>query len=278
MSAQPSPTTDQLSLMPWPANVALQQGAVVIGHSFTAAVAGAGAKDDRVKFAVQRVFERLSRQTGIPLLSHLVPQENSPTLLVIVESRDHKPPQRLGDDESYSLQAGAGRIRITADKPLGALRGVETFLQLVRQNTNPGGGAAAVPGFSVPDVTIHDQPRFPWRGLSLDVSRHFIPLDEVKRTIDGIAAVKMNVFHWHLSDDQGFRIQSKRYPRLQEYGSDGQYYTQAQAREVIAYARERGVRVVPEFDIPGHATSWLAGYRSWASVKGRMRLSVALVF
>jgi hexosaminidase len=254
--------------MPWPANVTIQQGAVAIDHSFSVAMRGAGAKDDRVKFATGRIVPRLSRQTGIPLLPHFVRQADNPTLLVVVESHDHKAPQRLGDDESYSLESGAGRIRITANKPLGALRGIETFLQLVRQNTNPGGGAAAVPGFSVPDVTIHDQPRFPWRGLSLDVSRHFIPLEEVKRTIDGIAAVKMNVFHWHLSDDQGFRIQSKKYPRLQEYGSDGQYYTQAQVRDVIAYARERGVRVVPEFDIPGHATSWLVGYPKLGVGKG----------
>lgn len=254
------PGTNELTLMPWPANVTVQQGAVVIDNSFTVAVGGVGAKDERVKFATQRIFERLARQTGIPLLPHFVPLLQSPTLMIIVESRDHKAPQRLGDDERYSLEAGSGRIRITADKPLGALRGIETFLQLVRQNTNPGMGAPALPGFSVPAVTIHDEPRFPWRGLSLDVSRHFIPVANVKRTIDGLSAVKMNVFHWHLSDDQGFRIESKRYPRLQKYGSDGQFYTQAEVRDVIAYARDRGVRVVPEFDIPGHATSWLAGY------------------
>ncbi len=246
--------------MPWPANVTVQPGAVVIDNSFTVAVGGAGAKDERVKFATQRIFERLARETGIPLLPHFVPSPQNPTLTVIVESRDHKAPQRLGDDESYSLIAGGGHIRITADKPLGALRGIETFLQLVRQNTNPGMGAPALAGFSVPAVSIQDEPRFPWRGLSLDVSRHFIPVEDVKRTIDGLSAVKMNVLHWHLSDDQGFRIQSKRYPRLQEYGSDGQFYTQAEVRDVIAYARDRGVRIVPEFDIPGHATSWLPGY------------------
>ena len=246
--------------MPWSANVTVQQGAVVIDNSFTVGVGGAGAKDERVKFATRRIFERLAWQTGIPLLPHFVPLLQNPTLVVIVESRDHKAPQRLGDEERYSLEAGSGHIRITADKPLGALRGLETFLQLVRQNTNPGMGAPALAGFSVPAVTIHDEPRFPWRGLSLDVSRHFIPVENVERTINGLSAMKMNVFHWHLSDDQGFRIQSKRYPRLQEYGSDGQFYTQAEVRDIIVYARDRGVRVVPEFDIPGHATSWLAGY------------------
>ena len=108
-------------------------------------------------------------------------------------------------------------------------------------------------GFSAPTVEIDDHPRFGWRGLSLDVSRHFIGVDGIKlHTIDGLAAIKMNVLHWHLSDDQGFRIESKKYPRLQEKGSDGQFYTQTEARDVIAYARGRGVRVVPEFDMPGH--------------------------
>ena len=120
----------------------------------------------------------------------------------------------------------------------------------------------------MPYVDIRDQPRFPWRGLSLDVSRHFIPVDGVERTIDGLAAVKLNVLHWHLSDDQGFRVESKKFPRLQEYGSEGSYYTQAEIRAVVAYARDRGVRIVPEFDIPGHSTSWLPAYPSLASGAG----------
>jgi hexosaminidase len=192
---------------------------------------------------------------------HMVPGGQSATLNIIVESKDHKAPQRLGDNERYSLQAGS-TIKLSADEPLGALRGLETFLQLVRQNTT------GSPGFSVPALTIQDSPRFPWRGLSLDVSRHFIPVEHVKRTLDGMAAVKLNVFHWHLSDDQGFRIESKKFPKLQQYGSDGMFYTQAEVRDVIAYARDRGIRVVPEFDMPGHATSWLPGYPKLASGPG----------
>ena len=90
----------------------------------------------------------------------------------------------------------------------------------------------------------------------------------ILRQLDAMAAVKLNVFHWHLTDDQGFRIESKRFPKLQGMGSDGNYYTQEQVKEVIAYARERGIRVVPEFDVPGHVTSWVVGYPELASMPG----------
>jgi hexosaminidase len=254
-----------LPLMPWPASVHTTPGSVDINADFTMMVTGAGSSDPRVKAAVQRMLVRLARQTGLPLtwLERSRPLANRLTMYIVVERRDHKEPQRLGDDESYSLQISGADIRLSADGPLGVLRGLETFLQLVQQNRSP-----APPGFSVRSVDIRDQPRFPWRGLSLDVSRHFIPVHEVERTIDGLAAVKLNVLHWHLSDDQGFRVESKKFPRLQEYGSDGSYYTQAEVRSVVAYARERGVRIVPEFDMPGHSTSWLPGYPSLASGPG----------
>jgi hexosaminidase len=253
-----------LPLMPWPTTVHTTPGSVDINADFTMSLSGAGSSDPRVKAAAQRTLVRLARQTGLPLtwLERSRPLANRITMQVVVERRDHKEPQHLGDDESYSLQV-SGTIQLSADGPLGALRGLETFLQLVQQNRSP-----APAGFSIPDVDIRDQPRFPWRGLSLDVSRHFIPVDEVERTIDGLAAVKLNVLHWHLSDDQGFRVESRKFPRLQEYGSDGSFYTQAEVRSVVAYARERGVRIVPEFDMPGHSTSWLPGYSSLASGPG----------
>ena len=112
--------------------------------------------------------------------------------------------------------------RLNAETPLGVMRGLETFLQLVQ--TTPD-------GFAVPAVLIEDQPRFPWRGLMIDVGRHFMPLDVLKRNLDGMAAVKLNVFHWHLSDDQGFRVESKKFPKLQQMGSDGLYYTQDEVRD-----------------------------------------------
>jgi hexosaminidase len=123
-------------------------------------------------------------------------------------------------------------------------------------------------GFAAPAVRIADQPRFSWRGLMIDSGRHFMPMEVLKRNLDGMEAVKMNVFHWHLSENQGFRVESKKFPKLHELGSDGLYYTQGEIRELIAYARDRGIRVVPEFDVPGHSTAWLVGYPELASGKG----------
>jgi hexosaminidase len=165
----------------------------------------------------------------------------------------------LGEDESYTLDIAAEGARIKAATGTGVLRGVETFAQSIVPGAD---------GFEVAAVHIEDRPRFPWRGLMLDASRHWMPVPVVERNLDAMAAVKLNVFHWHLSDDQGFRVESKRYPRLHEAGSDGRYYTQQQIRDVVEYARNRGIRIVPEFDIPGHTQSWLAGYPDLASVPG----------
>lgn len=258
--------------MPWPANVSMGTGQVAIATDFSIAVSGAGAKDPRVVYAIDRIWSRLARQTGQFIRPNIAKTSETGTLSVVVEQRDHKAPQKLGDDERYSLEVRDGRIRISADYPLGALRGIETFLQAVQQNTRSEASGVPQPGFSIAVMRIQDEPRFPWRGLSLDVSRHFIPVEDVKRTIDGLSAVKLNVLHWHLSDDQGFRVESKKYPRLQEFGSDGQYYTQVEIRDIVEYARERGVRIVPEFDMPGHATSWMPGYPMLAARSGSFEI------
>jgi hexosaminidase len=260
------PVSNELPLMPWPASITMSSGSIAIDAKFSVAVSGLGAADPRVQLAVQSLYSRLARQTGLPILPPQPGSSSNPTLVITVAAADHAAPQRLGDNEKYSLSIGDGHVTLAAEQPLGVLRGMETLLQLVAEND-----ASAQPmnaGFSVPLVSINDAPRFPWRGLSLDVSRHFIPVDGVKRTIDGLAAVKLNVLHWHLSDDQGFRVESKRYPRLQELGSDGLFYTQDEIRGVVAYAALRGVRIVPEFDMPGHSTSWLVGYPDLASAPG----------
>jgi len=247
--------------MPQPRHVQVIEGApgLVIDTGFTAAVDGAGASDPRIAHAIPRFLAQLTRETGIFVRSTPVPAATHVALLVTVQHPDHAAPQRLGDDEAYKLTLTEKQARLTASTPLGVLRGLQTLLQLV----GPG-----KQGFAIPAVEIDDAPRFAWRGLSLDVARHFIPVADVERTLDGMSAVKLNVLHWHLSDDQGFRVESKIFPKLQRIASEGQYYTQAQIRDVVAYARDRGIRVVPEIDMPGHATAMLAAYPELGSGAG----------
>jgi hexosaminidase len=245
----------QLSLMPLPAGVQFGDGRLPITQTFT--VEFAGYKEARLERAGRRFIENLSRRTGLPLAL----EAGDPATATLVIHADHASlaVQELGEDESYTLEVTPRGAKLNATNPLGILRGLQTFLQLV---------AITPDGFAAPALKIEDKPRFPWRGLMIDVGRHFMPLDVLKRNLDGMEAVKMNVFHWHLSENQGFRMESKRFPKLHELGSEGLYYTQEEARELIEYARDRGIRVVPEFDVPGHTTSWFAGYPELASAPG----------
>jgi len=248
-----SQSQSQLDLMPMPASVQPGTGQLAVTQSFSVAVTGA--HDASLDGGVRRFVTQLSRQTGIPFR----PKPGAVPTLQIHADHGRESIQKLGEDESYQLTVADSGAQLTAPTTLGILRGLQTFLQLVTITPN---------GFAVPAVTIKDQPRFAWRGTLIDVSRHFIPLDVLKRNIDGMAAVKMNVLHWHLSDDQGFRAESKKFPKLTGMGSDGMYYTQEEIRDFIAYAHDRGIRVVPEFDMPGHSRSWFLGYPELSSGAG----------
>lgn len=224
----------------------------------TFTVGTSGHTDARLESAILRLQQRLKGRTGIVLRLGVPGGDRPATLTIAVKTRGEQYP-KFGEDESYALAIAGDNATLSANTVVGAMRGMETFRQLV---------AGDAGGYYFPLVNIHDKPRFGWRGLMIDVGRHFQPVEVIKRNIDGLAAVKMNVFHWHLSDDQGFRIESKRYPNLHEMGSDGLYYTQDQVRDVIAYAADRGVRVIPEFDMPGHSTAWMVGYPELASAPG----------
>ena len=236
-----------------PASVQAGSGQLPIAQAFSVAVTGF--RDASLDREVQRFQAQLARQTGIPFR----PKVGSAPTLTIHADRGREAVQKLGEDESYELSVTDSGAKLTAPTSLGILRGLQTFLQLVEITPT---------GFAAPAVTIKDQPRFQWRGTLIDVSRHFIPVDVLKRNIDGLAAVKMNVLHWHLSDDQGFRAESKAFPKLTGMGSDGMYYTQSEIRDVIAYAHDRGIRVMPEFDMPGHTRSWYLGYPELSSGSG----------
>jgi hexosaminidase len=245
--------------MPWPASVKADANAqpLLIQTSFSVGVHNS--TDPHLRRAIEIFLNDLRRHTGSLLLDFRIINDPANAQLRVNADHPSKEIQELGEDESYKLEVTAAGADLSAPTTLGVMRGLQTFLQLVE--TSP-------QGFAVPAVTIDDKPRFPWRGLMIDSGRHFMPVEVIERNLDGMAAVKLNVFHWHLSDNQGFRIESKKLPKLQEMGSDGQFYTQEQVRDVIAYARDRGIRVIPEFDMPGHSTSWFVGYPDLASAPG----------
>jgi hexosaminidase len=247
--------------MPVPAAVRFASGRVPIAATTTVALKGF--VDDRLRAATFRAMRRLEGRTGFTFARELATDPGAATLVIECQSAGKAIPS-IDEDESYTLDAAGSQVSLRAPTVVGAMRGLETFLQLLSGDRD---------GFFMPAVSIQDKPRFRWRGLLIDVGRHFEPVDVIKRELDGMAAVKLNVLHWHLSEDQGFRVESKKLPRLQQLGSDGLYYTQDQIRDVVEYARMRGIRVVPEFDMPGHVSSWVAAYPELASAPGPYQIA-----
>ena len=246
--------TSRRNLMPVPASVTWREGRLPVDKSF--GFAFAGKTDERLRQYLSRAMRRLEGRTILELSRD--PVTTSPTLLIETASTGNPIP-KLGDDESYQLDITSTQIKLKAPTTVGAMRGIETMLQLLNGDSN---------GFYFPAVSISDKPRFPWRGLMIDSARHYQPVEVMKRNLDAMAAVKMNVLHWHLTEDQGFRIESKKFPELHLKGSDGLFYTQDEARDIIRYAADRGIRVMPEFDMPGHATSWLVSHPEIGSAPG----------
>lgn len=243
-----------LSLMPLPRSITPGTGSLNLKTHFNAGFAGQ--HDARLDAALDRFLDRLDRQCGEIRRSQYTSRDATSFVLTLKVAGPGGAVQGPDDDESYKLQIEPSQATLTSATDVGAMHGMETFLQLVRLENNT---------CNVPAVSIDDAPRFKWRGFMIDVSRHFEPVAMVERTLDGMAVAKLNVFHWHLSDDQGFRAESKKFPRFTEVASSGQFYTQDQMREVVAYARARGIRVVPEFDIPGHTSSWILAYPEYGS-------------
>jgi hexosaminidase len=238
------------TLMPQPAELTVGSGRLAISQGLT--VTWDKTHDDRLEAAATWALQRLRTQTGAPMQGQMA-------ALAISVDGPGEAVQGIDEDESYTLTVTPQGAHLHAATDVGAMRGLETLVQLVQPDER---------GWWLPAVSIQDSPRFRWRGLMIDCSRHFEPVGVIERTLDAMAAVKMNVFHWHLSDDQGFRMESKIFPRLTGEGSDGMYYTQEEAKEVVAYARGLGIRVVPEFDMPAHSTSWAVGYPELASAPG----------
>lgn len=253
----PSPPSAFVNtLMPQPAQLSPQEGRLTLTPAF--AVVADHYRDALLDAAITRSLDRLRIRTGISFPISLPAAATSEKLTVSVDGPGETI-QSVDEDETYSFDVTRSGARLRAATVVGAMRGLETLQQLVQSD-----GA----GYFLPAVSIQDTPRFRWRGLMIDCGRHFMPVNVIRRTLDGMAAVKLNVFHWHLSEDQGFRIESRAFPKLAELGSDGLFYTEEQAREIVAYARDRGIRVVPEFDMPGHTSAWFVGYPDLASAPG----------
>ena len=202
--------TRAVRLMPWPASVNVSSAApLVIQASFSVALRG---NDPHLHKAAEIFLNDLRRHTGSLPLDFSIAGNADQSQLAIDVDHPSEEVQKLGEDESYTLKVDSTHADLHARTTLGAMRGLQTILQLVEITPQ---------GFAVPAVTIEDKPRFAWRGLMIDSGRHFMPLDVIRRNLDAMAAVKLNVFHWHLSENQGFRVESKKFPKLQQLGSDG---------------------------------------------------------
>lgn len=238
-----------MNLMPWPQEITLGNSIIEVKPNFTIVVNQE--ITERIEVATTKFLRRLSGRTGIFLENGFAFKHSeikNPSLEITYKRVGNL---EINEDESYQLNIFPTKITIEATTDIGVIYALETLLQLVDNNETT---------YFFPEVIIKDFPRFTWRGLMIDVARHFHPLDVIKRNLDAMASVKMNVLHWHLTDDQGFRVESKTHPKLHLLGSDGFFYTQEQIKDVVKYAGDRGIRVVPEIDVPGHATAILTAY------------------
>ncbi|MCT4699498.1 beta-N-acetylhexosaminidase [Tenacibaculum haliotis] len=246
--------SNNYNLMPWPQEIKENKSKVVIDENFTVSL---HKKESRIYEYATNFIRRVTNRTGVFINQGFPLVKNENATVKITFTNIGK--LNSDTDESYTLNVKNNQIEINANTDIGALRGLETLLQLITFDENY---------FYVKGVEIKDSPRFVWRGLMIDVARHFQPINVIKRNLRAMASVKLNVFHWHLTDDQGFRVESKVYPKLQEIAADGLFYTQEQIKDVVNYAANLGIRVVPEFDVPGHASAILAAYPELGSKDG----------
>ena len=242
-------TTEQLNLMPWPQNIKLSAGTFALSKNFKVNITGN--PDPRIFIGATNFVRRLDGRTGLFLEQSFLTKVNESPEAELQINCNRNGKIEINEDESYQLTIASNKIIINATSDLGALHGLETLLQLLQNNST---------SYYFPVVEITDSPRFTWRGLMIDAARHFQPVDVIKRNLDAMASMKMNVFHWHLADDQGWRIQLKNHPKLTELASDGYFYTQEEIKNIVQYADERGILVIPEIDVPGHASALLTGY------------------
>ena len=252
-----------ISIIPKPLSLRMDDGSFLLTKSTSVCITG-DSKD--LQMIAEQLSARLAAVTGFAIPA--TPQKGGRSsadaiVLGLVDDANLGP-------EGYRLSVTKKAIHIEGSAAAGVFYGVQTLYQLLPveiEKTQLSPGTV----WSVPCVRIEDKPRFSWRGMHLDVGRHFFSKDSVKRYIDLIASYKMNTFHWHLTEDQGWRIEIKKYPRLTTVGAwrretmmdftpHGGFYSQDDVREIVAYAKERFITVVPEIEMPGHSLAALASY------------------
>lgn len=248
---------ETFNLMPWPKTISENNQVFKLNKQLDISIDGP--QSERVYNAATHFLRRISGRTGLFLETGFPKSFSENSKAAIKISYQKVDDLNINTIESYNLKVDENGVNLNALTDIGILRGLETLLQLTTNDAS---------SYYFPGVAIADEPRFVWRGLMIDVSRHFQPVDVLKRNLDAMAAVKMNVFHWHLVDDQGFRIESKIYPQLTEHASDGLFYTQEQIKDVVAYASNLGIRVVPEIDVPGHGSAILTAFPNLGSKPG----------
>jgi hexosaminidase len=264
--AQPNPA--QVNIIPQPVSVQMGNGNFSLSKKTVIA-----ARDEEDQKTAKVFNDYLQQAYGFKLP---VSQKGAKNAIRLTTKKFIKAP----DKDAYTLTVGKDGITIEGDTYDGTFYGIQTLIQLLPTTPNPKFQTA---NFQLPFVTISDYPRFAYRGMHLDVGRHFFPASYVKRYIDFLALYKMNYFHWHLTEDQGWRIEIKKYPELTKVGAYrngtiighhpgtgndniryGGFYTQAEVRDVVKYAADRHITVVPEIEMPGHSSAAIAAY-PWLS-------------
>lgn len=259
-------TAQEIALTPQPAHLTVKDGRFEFGNQLKAKVTPY--QGDSIRMVFESFKKELQEATGIKVSS----TQKEAKARIILDLNPQLPA------EAYKLNVSKKQVRIEASRPAGFYYALQTLKQLMSRNVMAGVATSDHSQWSLPSVEIEDAPRFEWRGFMLDEGRHFFGKDEIKRVIDMMAIYKMNRFHWHLTEDQGWRIEIKKYPKLTETGAwrnskvlaygdvkpDGEryggFYTQKDIKEIVAYAKKKFIEIIPEIDIPGHSQAAVAAY------------------
>ena len=246
------PYNEGINIIPMPQNLVQNQGVFKLssGTSF-------GATTDEAKTVAEFFAAKMRNATGY----NISVSDKGDITLTLDATLDV-------NDEGYTLDVTSEGVTVKAKTPQGLFYGMQSFMQLLPAEIESAEKASGI-AWQAPAVSIKDEPRFGYRGVMLDVCRHFIPVEDIKKQIDVLSLFKINRLHWHLTEDQGWRIEIKKYPKLTEVGSkriDGEgteykgYYTQEEIKEVVKYAQDRFITIVPELEMPGHELAAIAAY------------------